>query len=407
MNSLNLSISNLRTLFITRSLPYPPMGGAPLRNWQNMNVMKKLGLVGVFSVFKGNAGETILPDIDYWRHSNVDQSLSAWEKLENKLWWLRPNAHPNTDNLYRRNTQRALKQVLAEFKPDIVIFEELWLYPYLREVERYGCRIILDEHNVEADIFQQNYGSPKLQFPRIKAIEKDFLHRVDQVWTCSQADISLLQTLYGQLPKTHAIANGIDIEHYRKVRLRQFPIPEQLEAKKPTVIFLGQYNYPPNRVAAQLLIEEIYPRLKNIYGDCRLLLVGKNPTPYMQKAAKQEPGIIVTGSIPDVRPYLATGGVMAVPLLQGGGTRLKILEAFAAGCPVVSTAKGAEGLNARDGEHLLIREEIEAIVEAIGQIWSEPSWGDKLAQAAYQLVAAEYSWEAAQEKVVQAIQKIS
>lgn len=97
---------------------------------------------------------------------------------------------------------------------------------------------------------------------------------------------------------------------------------------------------------------------------------------------------------------------MAVPLGHGGGTRLKILEAFAAGCPVVSTAKGAEELKVKDGEHLLIGDEIEAMVEGVCQLWSDPSLGQKLANSAYELVRAEYSWEAVGRKVESAVREL-
>jgi glycosyltransferase involved in cell wall biosynthesis len=97
---------------------------------------------------------------------------------------------------------------------------------------------------------------------------------------------------------------------------------------------------------------------------------------------------------------------MVVPLQQGGGTRLKLLEAFASGCPAVSTTKGAEGLNVRDGEHLLIRDEIEAITEAVEQLWSKTALVEKLAAAAYELVKAEYSWEAVSKRVDQALQQL-
>ncbi|MGH8002274.1 MAG: glycosyltransferase family 4 protein, partial [Brasilonema sp.] len=134
--------------------------------------------------------------------------------------------------------------------------------------------------------------------------------------------------------------------------------------------------------------------------------VGTGPTQFMLEAAQQQPGIIVTGRVPDMRPYLADASVIVVPLLQGGGTRFKILEAFAAGCPVVSTAKGAEGLKVVDGEHLLIRNEVTELVEGVSQIWSEPSLGKRLAGSAYELVKAEYDWERVGCNVEEALQEL-
>ena len=134
--------------------------------------------------------------------------------------------------------------------------------------------------------------------------------------------------------------------------------------------------------------------------------MGGKPTQWMLEAGKRDSGIIVTGKVADVRPYLAAASVMAVPLRQGRGTRLKILEAFAAGCPVVSTTKGAEGLKVKDGEHLLIGDEIETIVEGVCQLWSNPSLGQKVANSAYELVRKEYSCEAVGRRVESVIREL-
>lgn len=102
-------------------------------------------------------------------------------------------------------------------------------------------------------------------------------------------------------------------------------------------------SYAPNTIAAGLLIDHIYPVLKAMHPECRLLLVGRVPTAKMLKAADQDADIVVTGSVPDVRPYLAAASIMVVPLQQGGGTRLKILEAFASGCLLLALLKGLRG----------------------------------------------------------------
>lgn len=407
--------TEVRTLFITKNVPHPPIGGVALRNWQNMNIMKKFGSVAVFSVSTWSPNYTSAPGIALWKHCNVAEVRSAWETPERRFWWLRRRGHPDSDWAYANKAAQALDAVLAQFNPDFVVFEEVWLYRYLSVVKRHKCRIIFDEHNVEADIFQQKYGSPdslraklkvQLQLPQLRSIEKDLVRHSDQIWVCSDADVSLLKQLYGQAAPAYVIPNGVNVAHYEEVRSSKCELPPGLEDTNRNLLYLGQLSYAPNTVAVQLLIDQIYPRLRQINPDCRLLLVGRNPTQYMLDAAKQEPGIVITGSVADVRPYLAAATLMVVPLLQGGGTRLKILEAFAAGCPVVSTAKGAEGLAVEDGEHLLIRNGIEGIVEGVCQLWSEPSLRETLTSAAYELVQAEYSWEAVGRRVEKAVENL-
>jgi glycosyltransferase involved in cell wall biosynthesis len=392
----------MRTLFIAKEIPYPPRGGVSLRNWQNMNAMMAYGPVALFTTANWTPKRQTPPGITVWKHANIEHR-SIWERLNRRLWWLYPNHHPDADWAYSKQAAQELNQLLTEFKPDLVIFEEVWLYPYLRIVQQYPCQIILDNHNVEASLWEQNYREIQdkqqrlkadLLIARLKTIEKDFSHKVDQVWVCSSEDAVLMATLYGTVAPIHVVPNAINISFYDEVRSGLCNRPSQLQDIRHNILFLGQLSYKPNTVAAELLIQQIYPRLKSRYPDCRLLLVGRKPTAPMLAAAKQDPGIIVTGGVPDVRPYLASASVMVVPLLQGGGTRLKILEAFAAGCPVISTSKGAEGLTAEDGKQLLIRDSADTIVEAVHHLWTNPSMGKQLTHDAYQLVNDQYSWAA-------------
>jgi glycosyltransferase involved in cell wall biosynthesis len=407
--------NSIRTLFITKETPYPANGGVGLRTLQNINIMKKFGPVGIFSVFGWEAKVIPVPGAEFWKHCNVAQQRSNWEKFNTRLWWFHPRRHSESDWIYSKTAAQELDKLLTEFQPDLVVMEEIWLYPYLKVVQRHKCHIIFDNLNIEASLWQQTHEKvqgfkaklkAKVQLDHIKSMEKDFATQANQVWVCSQDDASLLQQFYGQVAPTHVIFNGINIKNYDCVRFGECTPPVELPDKKRSILFMGQLSYSPNTVAAELLINQIYPRLKQIHPDSHLLLVGRKPTQFMLEAAKREPGIIVTGSVPEVHPYLAAASIMVVPLLQGGGTRLKIVEAFAAGCPVISTAKGAEGIKAVDGEHLLIRNEVEEIVEGICQLWSNPSFADTLAHSAYELVQAEYSWEAVGRKVELAIQKL-
>jgi len=411
-----LNNPSIRTLFITKEIPYPPMGGSSLRNWQNINIMMNFGLVGVFTAVqsKQKLSDT-LPGVSLWYPCKVSKASSFWETLKRWSWRVRPVGDLYVYNLYSQSAAAQLEEVIQKFQPDVVVFAEIWMYRYLSILEKYDLPIILDNHNVEAltqkSSTNQSLVSPikaKLRFFQIKFIEKKFIRQAKQVWVCSEEDSHLLQEVYGKISDIRVVPNGLNVANYDSVRLGECSPPSGLEEKRRNLIFTGNFTYPPNREAAELLINEIHPQLSKIYPDCRLLLVGQNPTQLMREAAKQNRSISVTGRVPEVLPYLAAASVAVVPLLQGGGTRLKILEAFSAGCPVVSTAKGAEGLKAKDGEHLLIRDKIEEIVAGVSQIWSDSSLGEKLANSAYELVKNEYSWDAVSRQVEYAmIEKFS
>ena len=282
-------------------------------------------------------------------------------------------------------------------------------------MKKFPCRIILDNHNVEAhlaaqpDRSQENIRTrlkAKIQTSHLRGMEKQFTHEVDQVWLCSKDDVQLSQEMYGKQTPLDVIPNGVKVDNYQKAFHKEYEPIEEIQNKEHTILFLGQLSYYPNKIAIELLIDEIYPKIKQQYPDCQLLLVGRSPTEKMLAIAQKDPDIIVTGSVPEVQPYVAAASVMVVPLLHGGGTRLKIVEAFASGCPVISTAKGVEGIEAIDGKHLLIRNTIEEIIEGIDKLWSQPSLSLELRNNAYELVKQEYSWEANYQRVQEIINNL-
>jgi polysaccharide biosynthesis protein PslH len=373
-------------------------------------------VVGVFCVVSeqehSNNFLNSPPGVALWHvHSLKKSSLTRNERRLDILQSIFSKTDQVTRSFYAPGAEQELDQILTKFKPNLVIFEELWGCCYLPIVQRHKCQIVYDAHNAEASLQRQMITQTQVQtrlrdrldaFIRVmltQQVEQRMVQEVNQVWACSQTDTHLLQSLSKKTLSVSVIPNGINISHYESVRSGHHPLPESIIPTPHTLIFTATFGYLPNAVAAQLLIEEIYPQLQALYSDCQLLLVGAAPTQLMQDAARRHSGIIVTGRVPDIRSYLALATVAIVPLLQGSGTRLKILEAFAAGRTVVSTTKGAEGINAQDGVHLLIRDGVDDLVAGVHTLWQEPTTYQQLAEKAYTLVQANYSWEAIQSRI--------
>lgn len=200
----------------------------------------------------------------------------------------------------------------------------------------------------------------------------------------------------------HVIPNTLEVDSYEPARTGLCLRPESVAPTRRTFIFPAVFQWEPNAVAGSFLIEEVFPRLVRVFPDCQLLLAGAASTPYMKAAAQQDPRNVVTGVVPDVLPFLAAATVMAVPLWQGGGTRLKILEGFAANVPVVTTKKGAEGLEVENGTHVLLAESAEEFVAAVKRIWTEERLAEHLAANGLELVTRAYSWDASSRRIMQA-----
>ena len=169
--------------------------------------------------------------------------------------------------------------------------------------------------------------------------------------------------------------------------------PRDRSVDGPTIFYAGAYWYRPNLDAAHVLIDGVFPRLRKLCPTARLLLIGASPSAEMEAAARSDKHIVVAGQVDDVRPYLSESDIVAVPLRDGGGIRSKILEAFAAGVPVVSTTKGAEGINVIEGRDLLIRDGATAFAAGIKELWDDPQRARSMADRAFELVRRDYSME--------------
>lgn len=405
----------LRTLVLTCKSVFPAIGGAPMRNWQTINIMLRLGPVATFSVLSRRLDGFDPPPGVALHRSHWSGRSFLLRVLKRALWWVRPLGHDRADIFYDTAGERDLKSFLVEFKPDLVILEELWLHRYLSLIRATGCRVIYDSHNVEYQLRREIAASAHTIWKRfaanvllskVKAIEGLVVRSVDQVWVCSHAEVQLLQDLYVRTAPINVIPNGIDVDHYAIQHLPGWP-NAALSASRGTLIFTATFAYPPNALAAEFLIDEIYPLVKRELPGCRLLMVGSGPTPHMLAAAARDPGIEVTGRVPDVRPYLAIADVVVVPLSQGSGTRLKILEAFSARRPVVSTTKGAEGLEFEEGKHLLIRDTAADIAAGVVQLLNDQELSRTLASNAYVLVESRYGWNAVEPSVSNALKRLS
>jgi glycosyltransferase involved in cell wall biosynthesis len=432
-------MASLRTLVIAQNLPYPTFNGADLRNWHNVDALLGVGQVGVFGFCSNDPrrGESPRAELAFWRWSS-DPALSfplpKDRKLASRAWFLDPAGHPS-DLFYSETAAAELTAIMDDFKPQLVVLEGVWLHRYIDILRRTECRLVLDSHNLEtvvaelhAELTLGNDLQAKLireVLPgRAKMIERKVAHAVDQIWMCSRTDAQLMQELHAPPAAIHVVPNAVDVASYAEVRshrgapaqpTRTLSSPgsfatendvAQAGSLRHTLLFPGLFIYPPNALAATFLIEEVCPRVSATDHDCRLTLVGGWPTPQMKAAAERDPRIVVTGIVPDVRPFLAEASVMAVPLFHGSGTRFKILEALAATVPVVTTAKGAEGLDVEAGVHLLMAETADEFAEAIKRICNDQECVARLTANGLTLVEREYSWNVVGRRIRQAVTEL-
>lgn len=257
-------------------------------------------------------------------------------------------------------------------------------------------RATLFQHNVEAAIWRRQAAHGRtplhrayfaLQARRMEAFERDICRSARRVIAVSEADASLMEESYG-LVKVPAVPTGVDIEY--------FATPP---AARPEVdiVFVGSMDWMPNIDGSRWFVTEVLPLIRERVPSCSLAIVGRRPSPAVRAFAEADPLVHVTGTVPDVRPWLSGAKLSVVPLRIGGGTRLKIYEAMASRLAVVSTSVGAEGLDVSDGRTIRIADDPEAFAEACVELLDDRSMRQGLADAAWSVVSERYSWTAVAE----------
>lgn len=404
-------------MVVAESLPWPTLKGGDLRTWQNVNALGAIADVGVFGVCSNDGRRHRPPPLPLtcWTAS-TDPALAYPPpknvKIPARAWLLDPQGHPS-DLYFSEHAAQELADLLARFDPDLVLVEGVWLHRYLGVSRSPGRRTILDCHNVEAAVMRalatatdradlEGRVVREVLPARTETIERAAVAAVDQIWVCSGEDERRMRQLYQPRTPIAVVPNGVRLEDYDGEGAAR-SAARAGDERPLTVLFPGIFAYRPNAIAAAFLVDEIFPRLAAAETSVRLLLVGPMPSPAMLAAAERDPRIVVTGAVPDVRPYLAEATVMAVPLFHGGGTHLKVLEAFAARLPVISTRKGAEGLAVAHGVHLLLAADAEEFVTSTLNVWRDGALAWRLITEARAVVASHYSWTAVGTRVRDAI----
>lgn len=304
---------------------------------------------------------------------------------------------------YSQLYRDAVRASLAEFRPDLVLCE--WT-PYAIYVEKLrSVKKLVSTHNVEADIWQRYYENETNrlrrwyiheQWRKVERFERAALSWVDGAMAVSELDCARLAQECPELRMT-VIPNGVDLDYFHSL-----PQP----AQRRHLVFTGSMDWRPNQDAARYFTREILPLLKWARPDLECTFVGRNPPADIQRLAEM-PGVHITGTVDDVRPYVERAAVYVVPLRIGGGSRLKILEALAMERAVVSTTIGAEGLDVVDDRHVLLADDPQSFAESVLRILNKPERGKELATEGRRLVEQRYGWDALAERLGSFIREVA
>ena len=250
----------------------------------------------------------------------------------------------------------------------------------------FGTRSLMVEHNVEfqriADQVPELGESARL---RLKRLEVDLANACDRVITVSNRDRRDLVSAGVRDALVHVVPHGVDLERFETNRPVDLRAKYRIPSGDAVIVYHGIYSYPPNLQAVEELAHGLLPRLRRAGHPASVLAFGPQPP------EKKLPGVVFTGAVDDLAGHLKGGDVAVIPLRQGGGTRMKILDDFAARVPVVTTHKGMEGIDVEHGKQLLIVDDPAAMAEAVAGLLDDPHARGVLAEAAAQWVSR-FDW---------------
>ncbi len=369
--------------------------GGKIRSY---NLMRELGRrheVGVFTFYPREATDLNLElRKEFHRVECVPMDLPGRASIKDVLAYggnlLRPYPHSML-KYCRPEIARKLRALLQKEKYDAIICDFL----LSAHVIPWDLKIptVVFTHNVEAVIWRRHFEVGKNPFFRavswrewrtMARVEKMYLNKADHVLAVSQNDLNLFSE-YLDPQRMTVIPTGVDTDYFR---------PDALKQKPNTLVFTGSMDWMPNDSGIQWFVREILPAIQKRIPDVRLAVVGRRPSKAVLDLPAHNPAVTVTGAVPDIRPYVNESAVYVVPLLVGGGTRIKIFEALAMGKAVVSTTIGAEGLPVTNGTHLELADSVEDFANATVQLLQDPGRRESLEKEARRIVEENYSWRA-------------
>lgn len=251
-----------------------------------------------------------------------------------------------------------------------------------------GGHAVLAEHNVEYQRLAEQLPdlSPRA-FAKLKACELKLANCMDAVICVSDRDRAQLIADGLSPGQQLTIPHGVDLPAFDAAQPADLATDFGLDPRRPVLAYHGTFSYPPNRQALMILIEELLPRLERLGHRAQVLGIGREAPPGID-----HPDVCLPGSLDELAGPLKACDLAVVPLTSGGGTRMKILDYFAAGLPVISTTKGCEGLPVTDGEQLLVRDDWDAFAQAVAELLEDDERRRALGEAGHEMARA-LSWQ--------------
>ena len=389
---------SLRVLVLDEEIPFPLNSGKRIRTWNILSRLAKRHQIS-FVCYGESSSEGARALLEAGIEVHAVAPLKELNGVELYAQLLLNLASQYPYSVTKHHTKRfadCVRQLLQTSHFDLVHCE--WT-PYARYLDDLiaGPPALIATHNIESQIWERRAKHSEtaieklffsLQAKKMRRFEQRALPEAAAITAVSQPDIDAAKNWKCQ--QVTLVPNGVDLDFFQ---------PSATERNSNEVLFLGSLDWFPNWDGLEYFVADIWPTIRIAKPDARLLIVGRKPPADKVKNLENKPGIEVIGEVEDVRPYLARAGALIVPLRIGGGSRIKILEALAAGTAVVTTSVGVEGLDLEDGVHVAVADNASAFADRLLQLLASPDARRRLSIAGRSAVVKFYGWDAAADRM--------
>jgi sugar transferase (PEP-CTERM/EpsH1 system associated) len=390
----------MRLLWISHLLPYPPKGGVTQRSHNLIKEASKQADIYLFSLnqrawlpTKSEINEAITELRKFCMEVKVFSLLSDKSKLD---WYRLLTSSFFSFTPYSVNwvqateMKKSINAFLNTYEIDVIHCDTIGLDEYVTAFE--DIPKVLNHHNIESHMMIRRSTKEKnllkrlyfyLEGKKLRNYEKRICPFFNANLVVSELDRKRLEVISPDL-NIYVVPNGVDISYFKS---------QNSIVKRHSLIFTGSMDWYPNIDATEYFIRDIWPLLRKEVPDVIFTIAGRSPTNRIKKIASGDSSINVTGYVEDIRPYIDESDIYICPIRDGGGTKLKILDAMSMKKAIVATSVAVEGLDVIHGRHILIADDPKTFVSEILHLLNNSDLKEKLGQNARQFVEKKYSWE--------------
>jgi sugar transferase (PEP-CTERM/EpsH1 system associated) len=376
----------MKILYVCHRFPFPPRRGGKIRPFNMIRHLSRTHDVTVCSLVRSKTeareGEGLAAHCDRYEMVRVHDGIQVLRMIA-----LLPTPVPSSFGFFRSGSlARRIRRLAARERFDLAFVHCSSMARYVEDLQ---LPKILDFGDMDSQKWRE-YAKSKpfplslgygLESMKLRREEARLARRFDLCTATTRAEWETLES-YATGVATDWFPNGVDAEYFA---------PSAQHYDEDRIVFVGRMDYYPNQECMRWFCANVLPRLRQRRPNAQLAIVGADPSPAMRKLG-EIPGVTVTGSVPDVRPYLHEAALMVAPLLIARGTQNKILEGMASGVPVVASRVAAGGVDAVAPDHLLVATTPEEFVDAILCILEDRSERARLARSGRERVLSHHSW---------------